>query len=180
MKQSSLGMIPTEQRLNRQDASRRDVDDRLIGDVELSPLQPPPQLRLLLQPFQSLAVDARVEDREDATTSGLGPVERDIGGSQQILRRVQIWRGNRDADRAADHQFVALGAERSTQRGQELLGDLLDFARMREPLQHRDELVTAKPGERAPASDVRRQSLRDGYEELITRGVPDAVVDDFE
>src|SRR5918994_3537735 len=166
MKQSSLGMIPTEQRLNRQDASRRDVDDRLIGDVDLSPPQPPPQLRLLLQPFQPLAVDARVEDREDATTSGLGPVERDIGGSQQILRRVQIWRGNRDADRATDHQVVALGDERTTQCGQELLGDLLDFAWMREPLQDRHELVTTKPGERAAAGDMWCQSLSDGDEEF--------------
>ena len=127
MEQSSLGMIPTEQRLNRQDASRRDVDDRLIGDVELAPLQRPPQVCLLLQPFQSLAIDARVEDREDAPASGLGPVERDVGGSQQIFRCAQIRRGNRDADRAADHQVVAFGVERSAQRGQELLGDLLDF-----------------------------------------------------
>ena len=51
---------------------------------------------------------------------------------------------------------------------------------MREPLQHRDELVTAKPGERATAGDVWRQSLRDGDEELITGGMPDAVVDDLE
>src|SRR5215212_11593322 len=67
MEQSSLGMIPTEQGLNRQDASRCDVDDRLIGDVELAPLQRSPQICLLLQPFQPLAVDARVEDREDAS-----------------------------------------------------------------------------------------------------------------
>ena len=127
MEQSSLGMIPAEQGLNRQDASRSDVDDRLIGDVELAPLQRPPQVRLLLQPFQSLAIDARVEDREDAPASGLGPVERDVGGSQQIFRCAEIWGCNRDADRAADHEIVALGVERSTQRGQELLGDLLDF-----------------------------------------------------
>src|SRR5215218_4732470 len=106
-------MIPTEQRLNRQDATRRDVDNRLIGDVELAPLQRQPQVCLLLQSFQSLAVEARVEDSEDAAAGGLGAVECDVGGSQQILRGAEIWRRNRDTDRAAHYQIVALGIERS-------------------------------------------------------------------
>ena len=48
------------------------------------------------------------------------------------------------------------------------------------PSKDRDELVAAKPGERAMAVDERGQSLRDGHEELVTGGVPDSVVDDLE
>ena len=78
MQHPSFGMIPPQEGFNRQNLLRSNVDDRLIRNVELAALKSPSQVGLMLQPFQPLLVDVRIEYSEYSSSVGFGSVEGNI------------------------------------------------------------------------------------------------------
>ncbi len=80
--QAALGVAPPEQRLEADDLLRRDVDDRLVVQLQLLGVEGPGELRPDGVPLDVGRVVARLEDLEPALAAGLGRVHGHVGGAE--------------------------------------------------------------------------------------------------
>src|SRR6202171_4171067 len=92
-----LRMAPTHERLHFLDVSARQVDDRLIVDLQLTLVQGAPQLGFELQTSDCNRIEAWVEDDRLRATTRLGAVQSDIRVTHQVARRVPSGRTDGDA-----------------------------------------------------------------------------------
>ena len=83
----------------------------LIEDLELAVFERLAQILLKLAAHASLLVHLRFEDAPAARRLRLGPIEREVGGDQQILGARPVARRHRDADARADENGLFLEEE---------------------------------------------------------------------
>ena len=107
-----LGMIPAQQRLEAADAVGLEVEQRLVHQAELAARQG--DLEPLLEHAAMLqrVVHAALEEVVVAAALALGAIERGIGVLEQRFDVVAVARRERDADRGADVDLVALDLHR--------------------------------------------------------------------
>ena len=109
-------MVPAQQRLEAGDLAARDVDERLVVQLELVGEQRLAQIELEPAALLHLRVHFRLEEVVGAAALGLGAVERHVGVAQQLVGLVAVGRRHGDADAGADDDLVAEHVERLEQR----------------------------------------------------------------
>ena len=114
-----------------------------------------------------------------AAPGGLGPVEREIGVAEQLVRRLAIVRIKRHADADIDADLALADRER---RLAECQRDLFGTSSARGPATSSPpiddgEFVAAQSRDETRAIDQRVQAARDGAEQLVAAGVAQRVVD---
>ena len=135
-------MLPANEGFRTDDLARLELDDRLVVDDELLPLDGPPQLRLHPQARHNSVVHGRLEDLETGLALGLGGVHRDVGVAQQFARSIAV-PANGDADAGADIDLLAEHPKRRTKGAPNPLGDSGRGSYVR-ILEENRELVTAE------------------------------------
>ena len=180
--QPALGMAPAHQRLEpgaaRPSAS---VDDRLVVQDELAPLDRAAQLVLQRSSRHRVGVHRGVEDSWRAVPARLRAVHRRVGVAQHVFRagvaapgvaRCRCWRWRRPRcpcrpNGTASAIWIAL-------RDPGRLPGVADV------LEQHGELVAAEPRDGVAGAQAGLEPPRDRHQQLVARGVAEAVVDDLE
>ena len=123
-------MRPADQRFEAADFLAGDTDDRLIGDRQLAALDRLAKIVFEHLPIAEVAVHRRLVEAMLATAGTLGGIEREVGIADQAVGAGAARIADRDADRRADLDLMALDQIRPR--------DLLD----------------QRPGERFEEADV--------------------------
>ena len=110
---------------------------------------------------------------------GLGAVERDVRGLQQVPRRHAVSWSESDADAGAAGDLASGDAHRLRHYCQDAVGGRYCFLRMRLLQQYR-ELVAAEPGDRFAPVQAGHKPAGNGDQLLVANLVAEAVVDDLE
>ena len=87
---------------------------------------------------------------------------------------------DRDPDAGRHEHLVGADHQRLGEDGDEPPGDRRHRLRTRQVRAEQHELVAAEAGEQVAGSQRVPQPLRDGHEQVVTRGVTEAVVDQLE
>ena len=120
--QASRRVAPPHQRLRADDRACRERDLRLVEQLELVGIE-----RVADLVAQHPARGAR-RLHSNARTAGsfglarLGRLQREVGGSDEVLGRRGVIGRHRRTDRRADHQCVAVDLERLGQRHLDVAG----------------------------------------------------------
>jgi hypothetical protein len=115
---AALGVVPAQQRLDRDHLAGGDVMDRLVVQLELALSQCPPQPRGQRElAGGGLRLGGREADR--AAALALGLIERGVGALEHVL----VLRERGDADAGGDLELVAVDRERRREGRQQVLGD---------------------------------------------------------
>ena len=139
-------VVPPHQRLEADGLAGRQLDDRLVVQLERAVLDRLVELGAHLQPLEHRGVQRRLVAPPPALAVALGHVEREVGLAQQVLRVAGLGRGgDADAGIAAD-QRRRRRRNGSPSAATIRVGDLLDLGRVVDVLDQRRELVAAEPG----------------------------------
>jgi hypothetical protein len=172
---------PPHERLDAEQRAVREPNQRLVLDEELAPLQRRRHRRGQAVPGDLGCVAVGVEQGPAALTVGLRPVQRDVGGLDDVGRAASGDLPLDDADARRHGKVVAAdlhgrveGAEHRVRHGDGLLG-------AGGALQQDHELVAAHARDQvAGAGDAPVEAVGDGHEQLVADVVAEAVVDDLE
>jgi hypothetical protein len=171
--------VPPGQRLEADDAARRDLHERLVGDLDPVGLDRVAQVGLEIQPAHHDLVHVRVEDRVAALAFGLRAVHRDVGVAHHV-GRSGVGVGERDPDRRGHDQLAPVEVERILQRLLDALGDHGRLAGVADVVEQDRELVAAEPGDGVAGAQGRLQPARDRDQQPVADVVPERVVDELE
>ncbi len=173
-------MSPADQRLERDDAIRLKVDDRLVVQHELVPGQRAAQVHLQVEERHGRRVGAAVVDGVVSLPPGLRLVHRQVGVVEKLFR-LRLGRGaQRDADAAGDEDVTPVHDERLFEVRRDALGHVRGAGHAREPFQHDAELVAAEPRHGVLRAHAVPEPPADLDEDLVADDVPQAVVDHLE
>ncbi len=173
-------MVPARQRFEAGDAPGVEIEQRLVGDRQLTRRQRAPQLALQAQAMRHFDVQRGIEQRIARLAVGLGLVHRRIGIAQHLGRRRVAHAAESDADAGAGDHVVAGNLHGLAQRFEQapcqrhrVLLAIQIFGQDRELVaaQARDDVLRAQAGLNA---------ARHGDQEFVAHGVAQAVVDQFE
>ena len=171
---------PAQQRLDPGRRGPRQPELRLVVEQELPPLQRPPQLLLQPLPGADLLVHRRLEEPEPPAALALGPVQRQVGVPDQLVRVVPVLREQRDAHARRRVHLLAAEVERRLQDGQQLGGERGRVGRPARPELDQRELVPAEPGQGVAAADHAAEPAGDAAQQRVAGRVAEAVVDALE
>ena len=101
-------MPPAQQRLEADDVSADEIDERLIVHFQLLGGECRAQVDLELAARLRLGVHLRLEEAEGRFAVGLGAIERQVGVAQQTIGVVAVGGRDGDADAGADGHQVTL------------------------------------------------------------------------
>ncbi len=176
-----LRMQPAHQRLRTAHAAVAEVDQRLVLDEELAPVQGGRQRRGQPVPGDRAGVGLRVGQLEAVAAGRLGPVHGDVGAAQHLRRAALPCRSLDDADAAAHGQLTAVDADGGDHRVHDAGGEVVDLALGVGSGGQRHELVAAEPGDHlAGGGRAGLQPVGDLDEQPVAGRVPEAVVDGLE
>ena len=121
--QAALGMLPAHQRLEAGQLLGRQVDDRLIEDLDLVLRQRLAQVALQRDAVVAVGAHLRTEDLDAVGAAALGAVHGDLGlfVEVEVTGRLAIVDG--DADRSGQHDFLPGDLDRGAQRTPYALGE---------------------------------------------------------
>ena len=91
----------------------REIDDRLVVQLELAGRQRLAQVVLQRAPRLHLRVHLRLEEAVGAAAVALGAIEREVGVAHQLVGARAVGRADGDADAGADHHLVAVDRRRA-------------------------------------------------------------------
>ena len=172
-------MVPTQERFEAVDPVAPDVNDGLVPDRQLAPVERIDELDPQLQTLEHLLAHAGLEHLEAALAATLGEVHRDVGIAHHGVD-VVVEVGERDAHRGvledpqlgSDVGRLAHGLDGAAgNRGRDL---------RRRALEEDRELVAAEAGDGVARSQQGPETLGDDAQQAVTRGMPEAVVDRLE
>ena len=171
-------MLPTCERLDTDDPPRRHLDDRLVGDREVAPVDRLLEVGAQLDLRQPLARHRGVVDLPHPLAPALGRVHRRV-------RLAKHGSGLRPGvpERQSDAGTRGDAVARDLEWRQERRDDAVRHARrflLGRLLQQDRELVAAQPGRRVTGPDELAQTTRDLDEEAVARRVAQPVVDELE
>ena len=137
------------------------------------------QVRAQHHPVDRLLVLDRVVDGHRGLAAVLGPVHRDVGVAEHLLRAGAAGPALRDPDAGAAGDRGAGQPDRLRQRADDPVRDL-DGLLGGPALQQHRELVPAEPGRGVARGEGGRDGLADEPEQLVAGGVAVPVVDGLE
>ncbi len=157
------------------------VDDRLIVQLELVPLDRLAQIHLDLAPVVDLLVHRAVVEPVGAAGARLDGVEREVGRHQQIVGVVAVVRPDRDADADAGADPITVDLVGLADRLDEALGQRLERGARRRPTARRPRIRRrrAGPGRRLSCSDCFSR-FADLLQQQVADPMAERVVDDLE
>ncbi len=172
-----IGSMPAQQGLDANHASARDLDLRLVDQTELS-LDDPAAQSSLEMPLQ-LGDPAGLGIVETVALAArrLGPVLREIGVAQEVLRCGAVLRKQRDADAGPRQHLASSDLKGRTQHVNQALRQRLGLVAGADPGQNDHEFITPEPGEGVGGARDRAQPCRSSLEQPVAGGVPERVVD---
>ncbi len=174
-----VGAVPARERLGADDAARRQLHDRLVGDLEAALLDGALELageRVAAQQRGGLAV---VEDLEVPLLLLLGGVHGDVGVAQHLGGARLAVLAERDAGAGADPQRGGGELERLVERELDALGDA-GGALVVAAVEQDRELVAAEARRQVAGAQAGAQAAGEGDQQLVADLVPEAVVDALE
>ena len=127
--QSAIGVLPAQEALEAIQAAARELDDRLIVQLELAPVDGVAQIGLQLETHQRPLPHAGVEQFRAGLPEGLGPVHRRVGVAQDGLGRIVAVHARHDADAGGREDLMAGDVERRGQFPMDPLGHGAGVAR---------------------------------------------------
>ncbi len=107
-------MLPAHQRLEPDDDFVAEPDDRLVVDAQLAPLQRGSQVVLEVEPVHRLVAHRRLEQEVPRARVALGSDHRDLGLTEQLVRRGPAGLRDGDAERGADEPLATVEREGSS------------------------------------------------------------------
>jgi len=173
-------VLPAQQRLQRHDTVRLDVDDRLIVHVELAALQRGAQARLDRDALLEPAVHAGAEELEVVAAAVFRLVHRRVGVPQKLAHVGAVLRIQRHADTHGGHQRAPVHDHRCIERLVDALGALTHLPGVCHALQYDDELIPTHAHHDILGAHGRAHALRDGLQELVAGLVSARIVDVLE
>ena len=160
-------MPPAQQRLDAHHATRREVHQRLVVQLELASTYGPTQVALGRHPLEEVVVHVRLEADERQAAVALGAVHREIRVAQQQICVLVTLVVDGDPDARADQQLAATDPELAVQ---DALHAVRDPDRLAVDLVRDDqhaELVAAEPGHHVAGPYGVPEALRDQPEQLV-------------
>ena len=157
--QALLGMAPADQRLEAADLVAREIDDRLVVQLELAGRQRLAQVVLHGAARLHLRVHLRLEEAEGAAPVALGAIERQIGVADQLVGAQPVGRADGDADAGADHHLVAVDLVGLAHRLDDALRQRGGIGRLGDGDLHDGELVAAHARDGVGLAHQRAQAV---------------------
>ena len=177
---AALGMVPADERLDADHASRRDLDDRLVLEHELAGDDGVLEVRRQLGTGHHRVVHGRLEHDDPALAPRLRRIHRDVGVAQQVAGRIQTRPAGRHADAGPDVDVATLDLEQRPHRRGQAVRDAHRRLHVGRVAQEHGELVATETGRHVRGSQDRMEAIPDGDQQRVTRGVAEAVVDQLE
>ena len=171
---------PSEHCLVADDPAGRELHLRLIDELEVIVLQRMAEPVFERAPARQVLRHLRIEEPPGAAALALGAVEREIGVAHQRLEVGAVIGSDRESDRAADLDFVAVDAEGTGEQVQHALGERRQHGGVGDPRHHDGEFVAGEPGEEVAAAKRRLEPLAAGLQEPVADRVTERVVDRLE
>ena len=169
-------VVPTEQRLEPGDVEARQVEDRLVLEVELIVGERVPELVRQRSAPLGLGPRRPVEDGDPGFPVPFGLVHGIIGIPDQRSRRVGLV-ADGDADARRDLELVFTDLQRCPQRRHRLLGQSAGVVECVDARAHEHELVAADATDDVVLAQSGPEPTRYGAERLVADRVADPVVD---
>ena len=154
------------------------VEDRLVRQGQLAALERDRQVHAQLELAVGDVVHVGVEQRDPRLSVALRGVHRDVGRSQQIHGVCRALRAH-DAGAGAHGEVAGAHVHRQGKALQRALREQQRFGFVG-VFQQDGELVAAQPGNRVALAHAAAEALGDGSQQLVARGVTEAVVDRLE
>ena len=175
--QPALGVRPADERLEVLGLATLQLHQRLVVQAELVALDGQAQLALQVQAPQRMQVHVRAEHGR----AGLAPALRGVHGHVRVAQQLVHARvgliAEADADAGRDEDVLAVDGERHGQRVADALGHVLGITGV---LEQDGELVAAQPGRGVAGADAVAQPRGQLHQQLVARGVAEAVVQGLE
>ena len=121
----------------------------------------------------------RLEDLVAALSPALRRVHGEIGVAKQLIT-VRTREVECDPDAHSDEHLAASDLQRTPERGQHAFGDVRRLALVGEVLEQHCELVAAQAGGGVLDPEALAETIRHRDQQLVARGVTEAVVDRLE
>ena len=163
------GVVPAQERLDRDDAVGVEVEHRLVDEVELVLVDRGAQLLDEDHALERGVDHAVLVDAVLAAAGVLGGVHRDVGVAQQRLGALGVGGGERDADAGAGGDAVLAERDRAGERVEQALGRALGVREVGDVLEQDGELVAAQAGDGVLGADGLAQARGDGREQACRR-----------
>jgi len=182
--QTTLGMLPAQQRFRCDDPAIRGADLRLIDQRKLIALDRAAQVAFKLCPLGDLGGKPIAEMLCTPAAIALGMIHGRVRRAHQIGQRRTVLGPHRDAHRRTDAHFLIRQVERLGQREQDAATHAVGVAYMRQHGEEDGELVARKPADerlaevalRGKAIGHRAQPVGDHAQQLIAHRVTERVV----
>ena len=152
----------------------------MIHQLELDRFHRVVQVGLEPVPVLHRGVHRGLEQLPARLARALRRVEREVGVLEQLLAVAPGVDGGRDADARVGQHLLAGDDERLAERLDDALGDAHRGRRLIDADEQDGELVTAQPRGDIAGAEALADAVGDGAQQLVTRGMAEAVVDGLE
>ncbi len=184
---TKVGVVPSGQRLNALDGPVDEIDQWLVAQRELAAVECGGHGGRQLVAGDLAGIVIRVEQLPPRSAVGLGPIQRDVGGTHQIGRfSVRDWPFD-DADAGGHGDLVSVDGDGFTQGGQCPVGDLDHVIGTGRVFDEDHELVTTEAGDEVsglggqttqPVGHRSQQSIADIVAETVVDALESVKVDE--
>ncbi len=175
-----LGMVPAQQGLEAGDPPRIQVDDGLVGQVELATVERFLELALNGQAPPASRGHLRFEKPDLAAAGRLGRIKGEIGVVEQGVDVRAVARGQRHADAGAHGDACIAHLAGRLQAVEDPVRELLGLVDGGDIAQDDGELVAPQTRDGVRSARARQQAAPDLAQQLVAGTVPQGVVDGLE
>ena len=177
---ATLGVVPTNERLETANLIGRKIDNGLVVKLELVGGQGFAQIALQSTTGLHLRVHFRLEKAERPATVALGAVQGQIGIAHDLVWVQSVRRPHRDADAYADDHLVAVDVVGLADDADQPLRQRSAFRRCVDRDLHDRELVATHAGDRVGLPRHLAQPIGHHPQQLVAGGMAERVVDVLE
>ena len=165
-------VVPAQERLHALDLNPVQIEERVVEQAELVVLERRLEVRLEGEPFLGRRLHGVFEEDGLVASRGLGPVERDVGVTEEVLGRGAVADGDPDAGRDGDRHVVdPRDVEGRPEDLVHALGDHLGTTGERDPFRQNDELVSPEPPDGVARAQNAEQAPRHHLQQLVAGAV---------
>ena len=177
---ASLGVAPAHQGFDAADPAARDIDLRLIMQLQLPPRDRGPQCVLELDALGRLASHRRRVELEALSAARLDPVLGDVGVAQQRVEIVPVPRKHAGSDAQRYMDVVPFDRERYFEQFMDFARHVQHVVRARKIGRQHREGGGLQPGRGIAVAHCSANALADLPQQRVAGGAPVAVVDQLE